>query len=34
LGIVDEVTGRKRGRVFDDTFAIKSEGTDLLPLSS
>lgn len=36
LGIVDEVTGRKRGRVFSYRryLAILSEGTDPLPLSS
>lgn len=36
LGIVDEVTGRKRGRVFSyrRCFAILSEGTDPLPLGS
>jgi len=36
LGIVDEVTGRKRGRVFSYRryLAILSEGTDSLPLSS
>ncbi|KQZ62106.1 cell filamentation protein Fic [Rhizobium sp. Root149] len=35
LGIVDEVTGRKRGRVFSYRryLAILSEGTDPLPLS-
>ncbi|OWV92697.1 cell filamentation protein Fic [Rhizobium sp. R72] len=35
LGIVDEVTGRKRGRVFSYQryLAILSEGTDPLPLS-
>jgi hypothetical protein len=33
LGIVDEVTGRKRGRVFSYRryLAILSEGTDPLP---
>lgn len=36
LGIVDEITGRKRGRVFSYRryLAILSEGTDPLPLSS
>lgn len=36
LGIVDEVTGRKRGRVFSYRryLAILGEGTDPLPLSS
>ncbi|WP_119944944.1 Fic family protein [Neorhizobium sp. NCHU2750] len=36
LGIIDEVTGRKRGRVFSYRryLAILSEGTDPLPLSS
>ncbi|GGG17861.1 cell division protein Fic [Rhizobium wenxiniae] len=36
LGIVDEVTGRKRGRVFSYQryLAILGEGTDPLPLSS
>ena len=36
LGIVDEITGRKRGRVFSYQryLAILSEGTDPLPLSS
>ncbi|MGE7370453.1 Fic family protein [Neorhizobium sp. NPDC001467] len=36
LGIVDEVTGRRRGRVFSYRryLAILSEGTDPLPLSS
>jgi Fic family protein len=36
LGLVDEVTGRKRGRVFNCRryLAILSEGTDPLPLSS
>ncbi len=36
LGLIDEVTGRKRGRVFSYRryLAILSEGTDPLPLSS
>ncbi len=36
LDIVDEVTGRRRGRVFSYRryLAILSEGTDPLPLSS
>lgn len=36
LGIVDEVTGRKRGRVFSYRryLSILGEGTDPLPLNS